>query len=246
MNAVEDSKNFDDETRLLNKKPQEMDTADDDNAEEDPKAPEDKRELSDREKSEIKELDDKLAKTEKSEKRNLGDDDDKENEEQDVKNQDKKQDDNKKKEDAKDKKRVLKEAAKTDDKTKRRLTDKGYISNYAMGSRNRVLQQADEKKILSPEQPKNLEFPSDLMLKYTETEDETNKGYNLAAHNEDENSNNDFRRISLNLKGLNENDVNLRFIQKAKIYGWKNKSLLNGTTIYVAWVLIAMYISTLI
>jgi len=84
------------------------------------------------------------------------------------------------------------------------------------------------------------------MLKYSGDDNEAEKGYNLAAHNEDENSNNDFRRISLNLKGLNQNDVNLRFIQKAKIYGWKNSStLLNSKTIASTLVLITIWISTM-
>lgn len=344
-NAVEDSKNFDDEVRVLDKKPQPMGEADDDESEDEPKAPEDKRELSDREKEQIKAVDEAEDKKNdsKPEKRNLGDEDDKETEQNEVSDMDKKQDkktkkeeskkraldqddeeyaadqdkkeaDKKKKEDSKKraleekaeekkddaastdkkddtkeetkeaektddkadaKKRRLddastdkkddaaastdkkdeskeesKEAAKTDDKAdakKRRLTDESYISNYATGSRNRVLQQVEEKNIITPTQEKDLEFPSDLTLKYNETDDELNKGYNLAAHNEEEKNNNDFRRISLNLKGLNENDVNLRFIQKAKIYGWKNKSLLlNSSAIYVAMVLITMYVSTLI
>jgi len=84
------------------------------------------------------------------------------------------------------------------------------------------------------------------MLKYTGDEEESEKGYNLAAHNEDVDSNNDFRRISLNLKGLNQNDVNLRFIQKAKIYGWKNSSaLLNSKTIFSTLVLMTIWISTM-
>merc|ERR1711918_5173 len=148
-----------------------------DNAQEDPKAPEDKRELSDREKAELKAVDDKYAKkdTAESAKRNLGDDDDKETEKKEVDDMDKKQ---KKKDDAEkkkrslggdvvktekndDKKRVLKEAAKPE-ATKRRLTDSTNVSANVAGSRNRVLQAVEDKRtILTPSQPKNLEFPSD-------------------------------------------------------------------------------------
>merc|ERR1712151_1313762 len=100
--AVEEGEDADDSIRVLDKKPQAMGEADVNEAEEEPKAPADKRELTDREKEQIKAVDDAMAKQKvtdakqiktnetKPTKRNLNDDNDKENEEKSVKDMDKK------------------------------------------------------------------------------------------------------------------------------------------------------------
>merc|ERR1712151_936254 len=99
--AVEEGEDADDSIRVLDKKPQAMGEADVNEAEEEPKAPADKRELTDREKNEIKKVDDAMAKEKISDakkvkknetkpvKRNLEkDDNDKETEEKNVKDMD--------------------------------------------------------------------------------------------------------------------------------------------------------------
>lgn len=156
-----------------------MGEADVDESEEQPKAPEDKRELTDREKEQIKAVDTAMANEKKPDakiiknnvtkplKRRL-DDNDKETEEQDVKNMDKKQEDKDKKEENK-KSRALEEkkeeeadkkedaqAEKKADASKRRLAEESYILNYNLSSRNRILQQAEEpKNVVTATQPEN-------------------------------------------------------------------------------------------
>merc|ERR1712151_399293 len=60
--AVEEGEDADDSIRVLDQKPQAMGEADVNEAEEEPQAPADKRELTDREKKEIKKVDDAMAK----------------------------------------------------------------------------------------------------------------------------------------------------------------------------------------
>merc|ERR1712151_276584 len=99
--AVEEGEDADDSIRVLDKKPQAMGEADVNEAEEEPKAPADKRELTDREKEQIKAVDEAMAnekisdakKVKKNEtkpaKRNLEkDDNEKETEEKNVKDMD--------------------------------------------------------------------------------------------------------------------------------------------------------------